>query len=112
MKKILITLRATHIVYAQMYLGSTKQYEIPPPSKGIRFSFSWCHHFTWLEYSPRNDSAYCFYCRPFSSKFSDLVFISTVFRQWWKASCKAFPKHERSVAHEETCTKIACYKLS
>lgn len=50
-----------------------------------------------------------FYCRAFPSNKSDITFISEGFRQWSKACFKSFPKHEQSVSHKESSTKIAGY---
>ncbi|XP_022168058.1 zinc finger MYM-type protein 1-like [Myzus persicae] len=85
-----------------------KNYDFPKRG-GRKFRSEWFISFPWLEYSPSKDSAYCFYCRAFPSNKSDITFISEGFRQWSKACFKSFPKHEQSVPHKESITKIAGY---
>ncbi|KAL4120834.1 hypothetical protein QTP88_013452 [Uroleucon formosanum] len=65
--------------------------------------------YTGLKKTPSKDSAYCFYCRAFPSNKLDITFISESFRQWSNACFKSFPKHEQSVPHKESSTKIAGY---
>lgn len=89
-------------------LYQRKNYDFPKRG-GRKFWQEWFISFPWLKYSPSKDSAYCFYCHAFPSNKTDITFISEGFRQWSKACFKSFPKHEQSVPHKESSTKISGY---
>jgi hypothetical protein len=68
------------------------------------FRSDWYSLYSWLEYSPMTDAAFCFVCRHFPSfgKESEPAFTSVGFKNWKKAqySDSGFPKHVASEFHE------------
>ena len=77
----------------------------PKTMQGEKRSFnpSWYNTFSWLEYSPMKDCAYCYACRQFSlPSTSESVFTSeSGFSNWKKAMYKeaGFKVHEKSDSH-------------
>ncbi|CAF4495809.1 unnamed protein product [Rotaria sp. Silwood2] len=72
------------------------------------FQDQWYQDRPWLEYSIKNDSAYCYYCRHFGSGSSALTkrkqhdaFVSGGFRNWKRSLEKerGFDKHITSQGH-------------
>ncbi|GAV90630.1 DUF4371 domain-containing protein, partial [Cephalotus follicularis] len=61
-----------------------------PETHRRRFQASWFKLFTWLEYSPSKDAAYCFPCYLFTNKTSEHprtnAFVVEGFRTWRKVN--------------------------
>jgi hypothetical protein len=66
-------------------------YPLNKQSPPRRFRADWFKQFAWLEYSPNQDAAYCFYCFLFNS--SDSEFSKAGFNNW-KKSLERYRKHE------------------
>ncbi|XP_022183206.1 zinc finger MYM-type protein 1-like, partial [Myzus persicae] len=67
----------------------------------------------WLEYSPINDAAFCFYCRCFppSNKYNELAYTLHGFKTWSRAT-KSFKDHENSASHKEASVKVSGFRSS
>ena len=80
-------------------------------SRNRSFQEGWYTKFTWLEYSPSGDSAYCFTCRFAYTKrkvgSADSAFIHRGFRNW-KSAVEDFRFHEQSKAHKSAAEYLAC----
>lgn len=80
---------------------------------GVQHSFhkNWYDQFTWLEYSPKNDCAFCFPCRVFKNssrinvRQSDNTFSQNGFSNWKMASQK-FKLHQTSKSHLNSSTSM------
>jgi len=80
---------------------------------GIQRSFhkNWYEQFTKLEYSPKNDCAFCFPCRVFKNSSginvgqSDTTFSKNGFSNWKMASQK-FKLHQTSRSHLNSVTSM------
>lgn len=83
---------------------------------GVKRSFqkSWYKQFTWLEYSPKEDLAFCFPCRMFSGSTglnvgqSELTYSKIGFKNW-KASTSKFSAHEKSKNHLNSSTSLTSF---
>lgn len=75
------------------------------------FNPNWYDQFIWLEYSKTDDSVYCFPCRFFSLKSTDLTFISVGYKNWKNAmSLKGFVRHNNSDEHKQCLISWLDYK--
>ena len=98
-----------------------------PPVRSILSSYSinqetcsfqpqWYHHHPWLEYSVKNDAAYCYYCRHFGESVQTKSFQSdaftTGFNGWRRALEKdrGFDKHLTSAFHITATQNYEEYK--
>jgi len=89
-----------------------------PRSKisGVQRSFhkNWYEQFTWLEYSPKNDCAFCFPCRVFKNSSginvgqSDTTFSKNGFSNWKMASQK-FKLHQTSRWRTDVTSNLDSY---
>ena len=79
-------------------------------SRNRSFQQGWYDKFTWLEYSPARDSAYCYACRfAYSSHkvgCADSAFINRGFRNW-KSAVEDFRGHEQSRVHKSAAELLA-----
>ena len=79
-------------------------------SRNRSFLEGWYSKFSWLEYSPSGDSAYCFACRFAYSKRkvgnADSAFIQRGFRNW-KSAVEDFRAHEQSKSHRSAAEYLA-----
>lgn len=72
-------------------------------SKQRSFQKSWYEIYSWLEYSPKIDAAFCFPCRCFNGNKSnsgqtEKVFSKTGFNSWFKAF-ERLKSHQMSKYH-------------
>lgn len=74
--------------------------KFPKSDDGRSFQSSWIDKYTWIEYSKQQDKVYCYPCRQFGMKSSD-VFITGGFNGWKRAlsTGQGFQKHETSALH-------------
>ena len=88
-----------------------------PPTNGRSFSNNWYKGRPWLEYSTKNDAAYCFPCRVFGVNSISTIFTEEGFTDWKHAlegwnfldtlqktpenakKLKGFAKHVTSASH-------------
>eukprot|EP00102_Acyrthosiphon_pisum_P019234 XP_016656444.1 PREDICTED: zinc finger MYM-type protein 5-like [Acyrthosiphon pisum] len=77
------------------------------------FRQDWYIKHEWLEYSPINDAAFCFYCRCFppSNKYNELAYTLHGFKTWSRAT-KSFKDHENSASHKEASVKVSGFRSS
>lgn len=84
-----------------------------PKTDGRKFRPEWYNMFSWLEYSPLNDKAFCFVCRAFynpeEKNNAEDVFTLSGFSKWKKA-VKVFENHEKSNSHRSSNTKLNSLK--
>jgi len=80
-----------------------------PQVNGRKFRIEWYVSFPWLEYSPLKDSAFCFYCRAFSSVNGEKAFTTEGFKSWKKFN-ESSNKHSKSVGHKEAMIKYSSYR--
>ncbi|XP_022170405.1 zinc finger MYM-type protein 1-like, partial [Myzus persicae] len=75
------------------------------------FQKSWYQQFTWLEYSPEEDLAFCFPCRMFIGSIvlnvgqSELVYSKLGYKNW-KAATSKFSLHEKTKNHLNSSTSL------
>lgn len=80
---------------------------------GVQRSFqkSWFELFTWLEYSPKFDLAFCFPCRMFNNSNginigqTDKAYSKTGYKNWKAATIK-FKAHQMSKVHLNCVTSL------
>lgn len=84
-----------------------------PRVNGRSFRQDWYVLHEWLEYSPINDAAFCFYCRCFppSNKYNELAYTLHGFKTWARAT-KSFKDHENSASHKEASVKVSGFHSS
>ncbi len=81
----------------------------PKNTEGKKLSFQaawykepeWCD---WLEYSKKNNSAYCFYCRIFSTP-KITAFATNGFKKW-KSARDSFSQHCKCESHLNAFEKV------
>ncbi|XP_040068957.2 zinc finger MYM-type protein 1-like isoform X1 [Ixodes scapularis] len=98
----------------QPHLGSYAQTETNNRKRS--FCEHWFAKFSWLEYSPAKDAAFCFCGRAFppgsgTKAHLDPSFVSTGFRAWKKAIGR-FNQHERSEGHLNSVVSWNCSKAN
>ncbi|CAF3969951.1 unnamed protein product, partial [Rotaria sordida] len=82
------------------------------------FRSIWYSTFPWLEYSIKQDVAFCYYCRHFSdasnllNRYQSDAFI-TGYNNWKNAIAKnhGFSRHETSVSHKYACSNYQQFIL-
>lgn len=86
-----------------------------PTVQKRHFCQEWFQTYKWLEYSPTNDKAYCFFCRfAYHPVKSEKAFTVVGFNNWANAIRK-FDKHQSSMAHKhshETCVNAEKNRLN
>ncbi|KAJ8894575.1 hypothetical protein PR048_007238 [Dryococelus australis] len=91
--------------------GSFQPIDLRLPVKdGRKFRPEWYKTFTWLEYSPVNNKAYCFVCRayyqPETKTKADDSFTLSGFSKWKKA-VGVFEKRQKGSSHMSNNVKLA-----
>ena len=88
----------------------------PVNQENRSFQPQWYHHHPWLEYSVKNDAAYCYYCRHFGESLQTKRLQSdaftTGFNGWRRALEKdrGFDKHLKSAFHITATQNYEEYK--
>ncbi|XP_025192782.1 zinc finger MYM-type protein 1-like isoform X2 [Melanaphis sacchari] len=80
-----------------------------PKVNGRKFRIEWYVKYPWLEYSPSQNSVFCFYCRALPSASCDQAFITNGFKSWKKMN-EYSTNHSKSFGHKESLTKYAGLK--
>lgn len=82
--------------------------QYPQEQFGVKkrsFRPQWYEKYTWLEYSRKNDAAYCFACRHFRPKQSTRTKQDALWHNGfrnWKRGLDSFKEHETSAVHKES----------
>lgn len=79
----------------------------PRGGKNRAFVADWFKRYKWLQYSVKNDAAFCYPCQQFLPHGSkQTTYTKTGFRNWKNATdlkC-GFPKHEKTISHIQAMT--------
>ncbi|XP_026811198.1 zinc finger MYM-type protein 5-like [Rhopalosiphum maidis] len=76
------------------------------------FSSIYYNKYNWNEYSVKPNAVFCFNCRHFSTNTLDEKFDNINGVQNWKKINDKFSKHEKSISHLTSTTKLNAYKMT
>lgn len=75
------------------------------------FQGQWFQAFKWLEYSRKENAAFCFACRIFGKNLKEDALVSGGIRNWQKALSK-FKKHNDTQSHKDSMMCWSSYNAS